>query len=126
LEFLMIGMAGGPAGAGAGGQAGGQAGGLGGMSGMMLPMLAIFAIMYFMMIRPQQRKEKERLKMIGAVKSGDRVLFGGGILGMVTNVKENTLIVRVADDVKIEVLRASVQKVLEKGEKAAGDVDAGK
>lgn len=114
-EFLTLAMAGGPAAQGAGGGAG--------SFGMMLPMLIIFAIMYFMLIRPQQRKEKERQQMIGAVKTGDRVLFGGGILGTVTNVKETTFVVKIADNVKVEVLRASVQRVLEKGEKADGDAN---
>jgi preprotein translocase subunit YajC len=111
-EFLMVAMAGGPA----------AQGGAGSGLGMLLPMVIIFAIMYFMLIRPQQRKEKERQQMIGAVKTGDRVLFGGGILGTVTNVKETTFVVRIADNVKVEVLRASVQRVLDKGEKADGDV----
>lgn len=113
-EFLTLAMAGGPAAQGGGGA---------GSFGMMLPMVIIFAIMYFMLIRPQQRKEKERQQMIGAVKSGDRVLFGGGILGQVTNVKETTFVVKIADNVKVEVLRASVQRVLEKGEKADGDAN---
>ena len=95
--------------------------GAGGLGGMMLPMLIIFGIMYFMLIRPQQRKEKERQSMIKAVKTGDRVLFSGGILGSVTNVKDNTVIVRIADGVKVEVVRGGIQKVLEKGEKLSGE-----
>ena len=91
--------------------------GMGGLGGMMLPMLVIFGIMYFMMIRPQQRKEKERQAMIKAVKTGDRVLLSGGILGTVTNVKDNSVIIRIADGVKVEVIRGAIQKVLEKGEK---------
>lgn len=97
--------------------------GAGGLGGMMLPMLVIFGIMYFMMIRPQQRKEKERQAMIKAVKTADRVLFSGGILGTVTNVKDNSVIVRIADGVKVEVIRGGIQKVLEKGEKLS-DEDA--
>jgi preprotein translocase subunit YajC len=112
-EFLTVAMAGGPAAQGGGGSS----------LGMMLPMLIIFAIMYFMLIRPQQRKEKERQKMITAVKSGDRVLFGGGILGTIANVKETTFVVKIADSVKVEVLRASVQRVLDKGEKADGEAN---
>jgi preprotein translocase subunit YajC len=99
------------------GQAASPKGGMGGLGGMMLPMLVIFGIMYFMMIRPQQRKEKERQAMIKAVKTGDRVLFSGGILGTVTNVKDNSVIIRIADGVKVEVIRGAIQKVLEKGEK---------
>ncbi len=97
--------------------AGGQGGGPGGALGMLMPMLIIFAIFYFMLIRPQQRKEKERQKMIGESKTGDRIIFGGGILGTITNVKDNVFVVKVADNVKIEVLRGAVTRVLDKGEK---------
>lgn len=86
--------------------------------GMFIPMIIIFAIFYFMLIRPQQRKEKERRAMIDAVKSGDKVMFSGGILGTVTNTKENTLVIKIADGVKVEVARGAVAKVLDKGEKA--------
>lgn len=89
----------------------------GGLGSMMPMMLIIFGIMYFMLIRPQQRREKERRAMVDNIKTGERILFGGGILGSVTNVKDSTLIVKIADNVKIEVARASVTKVLEKGEK---------
>jgi len=93
----------------------GQSGGLG---QILIPMLLIFGIFYFMLIRPQQRKEKERKAMIADIKTGARVVFSGGILGTVTNVKEHTFVVKIADGVKIEVARGAVSKVLEKGEKA--------
>lgn len=94
----------------------------GGGIGSMLPMMAILLlIFYFMLIRPQRRKEKERRQMIDKTKSGDRVMFGGGILGTVTNVKENTFIVKIADNVKIEMLRGAVSKLLDKGEKVGAE-----
>jgi preprotein translocase subunit YajC len=99
--------------------AGGQ-GGAGGL-GMFVPMIVIFAIFYFMLIRPQQRKEKERRAMIAAVKTGDRIVFAGGILGTVVNVKETTLMVKVADNVKFEILRAAVSRVMDKDEKVQED-----
>ncbi len=95
----------------------GGAAGSGGLAGMMLPMILIFGIMYFMMIRPQQRKEKERRALINNLKSGSRVLFAGGIVGTVTNVKEATFIIKIADNVKVEVARGAVTRVLEKGDK---------
>jgi preprotein translocase subunit YajC len=79
-------------------------------------MVILFAIMYFMMIRPQKRKEKARKEMINAVKSGERVLLTSGIIGEVTNVKESTIIVRIADNTKIECVRAAISQILEKGE----------
>ena len=84
---------------------------------MFMPMILIFGIFYFMLIRPQQRKEKERQAMINAVKTGDRIVFAGGIIGTVTNVKDHILVVKIAEKTKIEVIRSGVSRVLEKGEK---------
>lgn len=97
--------------------AGGQ-GGQGGQGGLMLfgYMIIIFALFYFLMIRPQTKKEKERKKMIEAIKSGDRIIFSNGILGTVANVKDQTLIVKIADNVKIEVVRGAALRVLQKDE----------
>jgi len=89
----------------------------GGGMNMMIMMALIFGIMYFMMIRPQQRKEKERRELINNLKSGTRVIFSGGIIGTVTNVKDSTFIVKIADNVKIEIARGAVSRILEKGEK---------
>jgi preprotein translocase subunit YajC len=83
------------------------------MFGWLGIMLVIF---YFMLIRPQQTRERERRKLLENIKSDDRVAFSGGILGIVTNVKEKTFIIKIADGVKIEVARSAVTQVLEKGE----------
>ncbi len=96
-------------------------GSAGGMMQMLPMMLIVVGIMYFMMIRPQQRKEKERRKMIENLKSGTRVIFGGGLVGTVTNVKETTFVVKVADNVKIEVLRGAVSRILDKGDRIVDD-----
>ncbi len=87
-------------------------------------MVIIFALFYFMMIRPQMKKEKERKKLIENIKSGDRVMFCGGMLGTVVNVKEATFVVKVADNVKIDIARGAVLRVLEKDE-APGDIEKG-
>lgn len=96
--------------------AGGQ--GAQGGGGLMLfgYMIIIFALFYFLMIRPQTKKEKERKKMIEAIKSGDRIIFANGILGTVANVKEQTLVVKIAENVKIETVRGAVLRVLQKDE----------
>lgn len=73
-------------------------------------------LMYFMMIRPQRRREKERQALLAALKSGDRVLFAGGFIGTVANVKEKILVVKIADNVKVEIARGAVSQVLGKGE----------
>lgn len=82
-----------------------------------LVMLAIFmGIFYFLMIRPQRRREKARKEMIANLKSGSRVLLTSGIIGQITNVKEQTLVVRIADNTKIEVVRGAISQLLEKDE----------
>jgi preprotein translocase subunit YajC len=79
-------------------------------------MAILFAIMYFMMIRPQRRRDKARKAMIAGVKSGERVLLTSGILGMVRTVNETSLIIQVAENTKIEVVKAAISQVLEKDE----------
>ncbi len=91
--------------------------------GMLMPMILIFGILYFMMIRPQQRKEKERRAMIAGVKTGDRILFSGGMMGAVTNVKDNSVTVKIADNVKIEIIRGAINRVLDKDEKPLDTAD---
>ncbi|MBQ1764073.1 MAG: preprotein translocase subunit YajC, partial [Aquincola sp.] len=82
-----------------------QAGGF----GMFVPMLLIFAIFYFMMIKPQQRKEKERRKMIQELRAGAKVVFAGGFIGTIVEAKEKTFQIEIAGDVVVEVARAAVQ-----------------
>jgi preprotein translocase subunit YajC len=85
----------------------------------MLPFLLMFVIMYFLLIRPQYKKQKETQSMIDALKKGDRVITTGGMHGTIVGLKEQEgiLVVQVAKDVKVEVSRGSVSKVLEKKEK---------
>ncbi len=83
------------------------------MFGWLALMILIF---YFILIRPQQRREKERRALLSAVKSGDKVLFGGGLIGVVTNVADKTFTIKVADKVKVDVVRSAVTQVLDKGE----------
>jgi preprotein translocase subunit YajC len=91
---------------------GGQGGGS--MMGMWLPIIAIFAIMYFLIFRPQAKKQKEQRLMIDALKKGDKIVTTGGIFGQIVGVKEKegTLIVKVAENTKIEMSRASIAKVI--------------
>ncbi len=77
----------------------------------MMPMVPIFIIFYFLLIRPQQKKAKEHEKLVSSVKSGDKVVTGSGIHAIVTNVKERTVILKVADNVKIEFDRAAIVSV---------------
>ena len=84
----------------------------GGQFGMLLPMLLIMAIFYFMMIRPQQRKEKERRKMIEELRAGAKIVFAGGLMGVIAEATEKTFVVELAGGVKMEILRSCVQSVI--------------
>lgn len=86
----------------------------GGM-GMLVPMLLILAIFYFMMIRPQQRKEKERRKMIESLRAGAKVVFAGGLMGTIAEATEKTFKIEIAPGTVIEVARSSVSGVVESG-----------
>ncbi|MBU4366399.1 MAG: preprotein translocase subunit YajC, partial [Verrucomicrobia bacterium] len=70
----------------------------------------------------QQRKEKERRALIASIKSGDRVVFGGGLIGIVANVKDTVLVVKVAENTKLDVLRASVTRVIQKDEDLGANI----
>ena len=77
----------------------------------MFPLLLVFIIFYFMLIRPQQKKEKERLNMLKNIKKNDEVVTSGGIHAVVLNVKERTATLRVDDNVKIEVDKDAIARV---------------
>jgi len=80
---------------------------------MLVPMLLILAIFYFMMIRPQQRKEKERRQMIEELRAGAKIVFAGGLMGTIVEATEKTFKVQIASGVEMEILRSSVQGVAE-------------
>ena len=75
-------------------------------------MAAMFIILYYVMIRPQSKRQKEQQRLIAALKTGDRVVTAAGIHGMITNVKDTTVTVKVADNVKIEMEKSAVTNVL--------------
>ncbi len=91
-----------------------QAGGGGDALTSFLPIILIFVIFYFLLIRPQQKKMKNHREMLSRIKRGDRVLTGGGILGTVTKVKEETdeVTVEIADDVRVDILRGTISDVI--------------
>jgi preprotein translocase subunit YajC len=73
---------------------------------------AIFAIFYFLLIRPQQKQKRDREQMLSAIKKGDRIVTTGGLHGTVTGLSENTVTVRVADQVKLEFDRSAVGRIM--------------
>jgi preprotein translocase subunit YajC len=76
------------------------------------PIIVVCFILYFLVIRPQQKQAKELRKMLDALKSGDRVLTQGGIYGTVVSLRDGIVILKVADDVKIEVSRSAISQVV--------------
>ena len=87
----------------------------GALFGPMLPMLILmFAVFYFMTIRPENRKRKEHQKLLDNLKTGDRVITSGGMHGVVSNVKDKTVLVTIADNTKVEFQKGSIQTVLTK------------
>lgn len=75
------------------------------------PLVFVFIIFYFLLIRPQQKRQKAHQKLVAALKTGDKVVTSSGIHGIIANVKDKTLIVKVADNVKLEFDRAAVTAV---------------
>ena len=91
---------------GAGGQGGTGSQG-GGMGAMLLP-LAIIALMYFLLIRPQQKKQKEHQAMIAALKKGDKIISSGGLHGVITGISDDAITMEIAPKVRVKITRASV------------------
>jgi preprotein translocase subunit YajC len=89
------------------------------LNSLIVPTMLIIGIMYFLMIRPQQKRLKEHRDMVASIRRGDTVVTSGGIIGKVTKVDENELQVEIADGVKIKVVRSTVSEVRGKGEAAA-------
>ena len=96
------------------------AGGGFGSFGSFIPLILIFAIMYFLLIRPQQKKLKDHRNMVAAVRRGDQVVTQGGIMGKVTKVKdENEVEVEIAKGVKVRVVKSTIATVVAKTEPAS-------
>ena len=92
-----------------------QAGDAGGGFATILPLVLIFAVFYFLLIRPQQKKAKVHREMLGAISRGDRVITGGGIMGKVTKVvNDQELAVEIAEGIKVRVQRSMVAGVFSK------------
>ncbi|KPP87184.1 MAG: preprotein translocase subunit YajC [Rhodobacteraceae bacterium HLUCCA08] len=85
--------------------------------GSFVPLILIFAIMYFLLIRPQQKKMKEHQAMVAALRRGDQVITQGGLFGKVTKVKDDSEVeVEIADGVKVRVVRSTIVQVVTKTE----------
>lgn len=83
-------------------QAGAQPGGAQGMIASLLPLILIFVVFYFLLIRPQQKKAKEHKQMLDNLKKGDKVVTAGGAYGVVESVADNTVVLKIAENVKVK------------------------
>lgn len=92
-------------------QAAGSAGAAGALT-QFVPLILIFGIMYFLMIRPQQKRAKMHREMVGALKKGDQIVTQGGLIGKVSSVRDDELEVEIASGVKVRVVRGSISQVL--------------
>ena len=92
--------------------------GPGGGSGttMIIYMIGFGVIFYFLLVRPQSQKQKQQQALIASMKTGDKVVTSGGMHGMIANVKESTVLVKVADNVKIEVDKSAITVVSKRAE----------
>lgn len=102
-------------------EAAAPAAGAGGMAfiGQFLPLILIFFVFYFLLIRPQQKKAKEHQNYLANLKRGDKVITGGGIYGQITGLTDNAVTLEVADNVRIKVSRAAIAGSATEPEKAA-------
>ncbi len=77
-----------------------------------LPIILLFVIFYFLLIRPQQQQQKKRKEMLSKLQKGDRVVTIGGVFGMLKEVREDTVVVRIADNVNVKMARSGIDRVI--------------
>ncbi len=99
---------------GGGGGTGAEGGTGSGLMGM-LPLVIMFAIFYFLLIRPQQKKAKQHKEMLGAIKKGDRVISSGGLHGTITGLTEDIVTMEIAPKIRVKVSRGSISGLIPKG-----------
>jgi preprotein translocase subunit YajC len=94
------------------------------LNSLLIPTMLIIGIMYFLMIRPHQKRLKDHQAMVAAIRRGDTIVTSGGIIGKVAKVEDQELQVEIADGVKIKILRSTVSEVRGKGEGATASPKA--
>jgi preprotein translocase subunit YajC len=98
--------------------AGGEGGGQGGFTAF-IPLILMFVIFYFLLIRPQQKKNKDHRQMISNLRKGDKIVTSGGLHGRITGLDENTLTVEIAEKVRVKVNRNHIAALVNPGSHAA-------
>jgi len=97
------------------GQTAAEGGGLMGILNMLLPFILIFAIFYFMIIRPQQKRAKEREALLSAIQKGDKVITSGGVHGVIAGLEDKTVLLDLGNNVKIKIERSAITTVVKEG-----------
>lgn len=85
----------------------------------LMPLILMFVIFYFLLIRPQQKKQKEHKQMLSELKKNDQVVTSGGIHATIVNIKDKTYVIRVDDNVKLEISKSAVAGIIKKPEKSS-------
>lgn len=88
-----------------------QGGGVAGLGGFLIPLMLMFGIMYFLVLLPQQRQRKKVQEMLSAIKNGDKVITTSGIYGTINGMDGDTIILKIADNVKIRIARVAIAQV---------------
>ncbi len=96
------------------GTGGGEGGGQGGGFGAFIPLILMFAIFYFLLIRPQQKKAKDHKAMIANVKKGDTVVSSGGLHGVITGLRDDVVTMEIAPKIRVKVSRGSIAGYVKK------------
>ena len=97
---------------------GGTGGAGGGGFGAFLPLILMFAIFYFLLIRPQQKKTKQHKEMLAAVRKGDRIVSAGGLHGVITGIAEDVVTMEIAPKIRVKISRGSIAGILRRDEVA--------
>jgi preprotein translocase subunit YajC len=90
----------------------------GGIGNFIVPLTLMCVIFYFLIVRPQKKRQTDQQRLVSSLKTGDRVVTNAGIHGLISNVKESTVIVKVADNVKIEMEKSAITNILKPAEAA--------
>jgi preprotein translocase subunit YajC len=98
-------------------------GGIFGQINMLIPFIAMFAIFYFLLIRPQQKKQRELRQLLQNLKRGDRVVTSGGIYGTIAKIRNDIVHLEIADQVRIRVSKSSISEVVAEGDKLLEEVE---
>lgn len=89
----------------------------------ILYMVGLFAILWFFLVRPQQQRQKKHAQMVASLKVNDRIITAGGIYGTILKVKEDSLIVKISENVRIELMRSAVSQLITSRENDDNDKD---